>query len=156
MNVLEIVASGVVATLFLDLWQQLLKLVTGLPASNWSLVGRWFVHAFRGTFFHSPIAAKPAEPNELAIGWIGHYAVGIVYGLAYLVVIRNVLGLEPSIVNGLVFGAISVVVPWFAFMPMMGAGVLGKKTPKPLVASLQSLGSHTAFGLGLAVGSFVA
>jgi hypothetical protein len=155
MKLVEIVVSGLFCSLFLDIWQQALKAATGLPAGNWALVGRWFVEAGKGRIFHDPIAKAPPHPNELVIGWIGHYAVGVLYGLVYVVLIEDVLGLQPGIVNGLVFGAASVVVPWFFFMPAMGAGVLGSKTPRPLVASLQSLGSHTACGLGLAVGAML-
>ncbi|MBI1778122.1 MAG: DUF2938 family protein [Proteobacteria bacterium] len=155
MNIVEIVASGIMGTVFLDLWQQGLRLATGLPAGNWGLVGRWFGHAARGTFFHEPIAKAEPVNNEIVIGWVGHYAVGVLYGLVYVVLIRTVLGLEPSLANGLVFGVASVVVPWFYFMPAMGAGVLGNKTAAPLIACLQSLASHTACGLGLAVGSLM-
>ncbi len=153
MIVLEILASGVVATAFLDLWQRLLRWVTGLPTANWGLVGRWFVHALGGRLMHDPIASAPAVPGEVRIGWIVHYATGVVYGLIYLILLRRGLGVEPSILNGLIFGVLSVVVPWFFFMPAMGAGMLGSKTPAPLKACLQSLGSHTAFGLGRAVGA---
>jgi hypothetical protein len=152
---LEMIASGVVATAFLDLWQRLLRLLTGLPAGNWAFVGRWFVHALRGRFMHSPIAASPEVPNELPIGWVFHYAVGVVYGVVYVLLLRYGLGLEPTLLNGLVFGVLSTVVPWFFFMPVMGAGVLGSKTPAPLKACLQALASHAAFGLGLAVGAMV-
>jgi len=155
MRIIEIVVSGIGCCLFLDVWQQALKAATGLPAGNWALVGRWFVEAGHGRFFHDPIAKAPSHPNELAIGWIGHYAVGILYGLVYVVLIEDVLGMKPSLTNGLVFGVASVVVPWFFFMPAMGAGVLGTKTPRPVTASLQSLASHTACGLGLAAGAML-
>jgi hypothetical protein len=155
MKVLEIVASGVAATLFLDIWQQILRLMSGLPATNWGLIGRWFVAAGKGKLFHDSIAKEPPVANEVRIGWVSHYAVGVVYGLAYLVFLRHVLGIEPTLANGLIFGACSVVVPWFFFMPAMGAGVLANKTPRPIVPCLQALASHTAFGLGLAAGSFL-
>ncbi|MBL8700847.1 MAG: DUF2938 family protein [Alphaproteobacteria bacterium] len=152
---LEMIVSGVVATVFLDVWQRILRAMTGLPTANWALTGRWFVNAFRGKFMHSPIAAAPAEPNELAIGWTGHYIVGAAYGFVYVPLMRHVLGIEPSLLNGLVFGIASTIVPWFFFMPAMGAGVLARNTPKPLVGCLQALGSHTAFGAGLAVGAMM-
>ena len=155
MNILEMIASGLVATLFLDLWQQALRLATGLPASNWALVGRWFVHAGRGKFFHDAIAKEPPEPNETAIGWIGHYIVGVAYGPIYIGLLRYGFGVEPDIANGLMFGALSVVVPWFFFMPAMGAGMLALKTPAPATARLQALAGHTVFGLGLAAGSML-
>lgn len=152
---LEMIVSGLVATAFLDIWQRILHATAGLPPSNWALVGRWFVNAGRGTFFHDAIAKKPEEPNELAIGWAGHYLVGILYGFVYVPLMRHGLGLEPSLLNGLVFGIASTVVPWFFFMPAMGAGVLGRNTPRPPVACLQALAGHTAFGLGLAVGAIL-
>lgn len=152
---LEMIVSGLMATVFLDAWQRILHAIAGLPPSNWALVGRWFVNAGRGTFFHEAIAKKPEERNELAIGWIGHYAVGILYGFVYVPLMRSGLGLEPSLFNGIVFGIASTVVPWFFFMPAMGAGVLANKTPRPRLACLQALGGHTVFGLGLAVGAML-
>jgi hypothetical protein len=153
MRVLEMIASGVAATALLDIWQRVLHAATGIPPSNWALVGRWFTQAARGTFFHKAIADVAAAPNELAIGWIGHYAVGILYGFIYVPLMRNGLGLEPSLLNGLVFGAASVVVPWFFFMPAMGSGVLGANTPDPRRACLLAFIGHVVFGLGLALGA---
>lgn len=153
--ILECIVSGVVATLFLDIWQQILKAATGLPASNWGMVGRWFAGAAKGEFFRGPVAQKPPVANEAAIGWIGHYATGIVYGFVYVPLMRYGLKIEPSLINGLVFGAVSVVVPWFFFMPAMGAGVMAKNAPKPIIPCLQSFASHVAFGLGLAVGAIL-
>lgn len=155
MSVIGAVLSGVVATLFLDIWQRLLKAFAGIPPSNWALVGRWFVAAGRGRFFHASIGDEPEAANELAIGWIGHYAVGIVYGFVYLAVIIWLLGSAPGLLNGLVFGALSVVVPWFFFMPAMGAGVMGSKTPDPKKASLLAFLAHCVFGVGLAVGAML-
>src|SRR5947209_18827629 len=120
MHIVEMIVSGILGTLFLDLWQQALKAATGLPSGNWALVGRWFVEAGQGRIFHDPIAKAPAYPNEVAIGWTGHYAVGILYGVVYVGLIEDVLGLAPTIANGIVFGVASVVVPWFFFMPAMG------------------------------------
>lgn len=148
----KMIASGIVATACLDLWQIGLRAATGWPVSNWGFVGRWFVHAGRGTIYHASIAAAAPVPNEVAIGWIGHYATGIVYGVVYVGLLRG-LGIEPTILNGLVFGMLSVVVPWFFFQPAMGAGVMGANTPSPARASLQSFLSHTAFGFGLGLGA---
>jgi len=153
---LEMIASGFVATVFLDVWQLALNRLTGLPISNWSLTGRWFVQASKGVFFHKAIAEKPEAPRERLIGWIGHYVVGIGYGFVYVPLLRNLLQVEPgSWLNGLIFGIASVVVPWFFFMPAMGAGVMGRNTPNPLRACLMSMASHIAFGLGLAAGVMI-
>ena len=73
------VVIGIGGTAALDLWALLLSAVFGLPAPNWGLVGRWFAHLAKGTFFHKDITAATAVPNEAALGWFAHYAIGIIY-----------------------------------------------------------------------------
>ena len=149
----EAILSGVVATLFLDLWQRLLFAVKGVPPTSWALVGRWFRSALRGRIFPGVVAQLPEEPGELRLGWTVHYVVGIGYGAVYVLGLRA-FGLEPaSLLNGLVFGIASVAVPWFFFMPAMGVGLLARRAPNPPLARILAFAAHTVFGLGLAVGS---
>lgn len=75
------------------------------------------------------------------------------YGFVYVPLMRAGFGFEPTLLNGLVFGMASVIVPWFFFMPAMGSGVLGSRTPNPPRACLLAFLAHTIFGLGLAIGS---
>ena len=49
----------------------------------------------------------------------------------------------------LVFGALTVLAPWFVMQPAMGAGFLALKTPTPLRNSLRNLANHSVFGVGL-------
>ena len=51
-----------------------------------------------------------------------------------------------SFMNGIIFGLISVIVPWFFFMPALGKGLLGTKTTSPLMACSLAVGSHIAIG----------
>jgi hypothetical protein len=153
MTLLEPLLSGLVATAALDLWQRLLKLTAGLPPTSWALVGRWWRSAMRGLVFPGSVAALPEGPGELRLGWTVHYLVGVGYGVVYVFGLRA-FGADPaSLWNGLLFGAASVVVPWFFFMPAMGAGLLARRTPRPALARTLALAGHTVFGLGLALGS---
>jgi hypothetical protein len=71
--VLSIVISCVAACLVLDLWQQLLRRVFGIPAANFAVVGRWFLHIWRFKTMYPPtIDSEPPEPNELRVGWCVH------------------------------------------------------------------------------------
>jgi hypothetical protein len=51
---------------------------------------------------------------------------------------------KPTLFNGLVFGALSVVVLWFYFMPCMGKGVMARHTATPVKARSVALANHQA------------
>ena len=64
MAAIEIVIVGVVATTIMDLYQQLIRMVSGLARTNWALVGRWIALMPRGRFLHDTIADTPAVSGE--------------------------------------------------------------------------------------------
>jgi hypothetical protein len=154
--ILQACAAGLVATLVLDLWQRLLFAVTGIPPANWALIGRWFAHLPRGRFIHRPIADSAAVPGELALGWGMHYLIGLVYGFAYVGLMVYGLDRSPSLLNGAIFGACSVVIPWFILQPGLGIGVMGRMTPKPAVPILNAFVSHVIYGVALFAGAALA
>jgi hypothetical protein len=155
-EVTAILLAGVIACLAMDAWQQILKRITGIPATNWAMVGRWFVLTLkRGTMYHPTIDNEPPAPNELPIGWIVHYFVSVMYAVIYLVLMIDRV-IEPTLADGFLFGAASVVVPWFYFMPCMGKGVMGKLTPNPQKACLISLSSHLVYGTAMGLGFLIA
>ncbi len=49
------------------------------------LVGRWFWHLRHGQIFHDNISDAKPYKHEVALGWIGHYAVGILYGVIFAI-----------------------------------------------------------------------
>ena len=65
----------------------------------------------------------------------------------------NLLGVGP--IDGMIFGIISVVVPWFFFLPALGNGVLGRLTPKPILVCSLALMMHTIFGMSIGTGYLV-
>jgi len=73
------------------------------------------------------------------------------YAVIYLVLMIDRV-VEPTLADGFLFGAVSVVVPWFYFMPCMGKGVMGKFTPNPKKACLISLSSHLVYGTAMGLG----
>jgi len=145
-------ALGIIATLVLDAWAAIAKHLLRLPTADWGMVGRWFGHMPGGVFAHRSISAAPPIRNELALGWAGHYLIGVLYGLAYLVLVRRVFSLEPSLVSALVFGLATLFAPWLILQPAMGAGVFASRTPRPALVRLVNLSMHAVFGAGLYVG----
>lgn len=154
--VVQACIAGVFATVVLDRWQRLLHAVAGIPPANWAFVGRWFAYIPRGRLVHRPIAATAAVRGELALGWGLHYLIGIAYGFAYLGLVVFALDRPPSLLNGFVFGAASVIIPWFILQPGLGIGIMGRLAPNPRVPMLMALVAHLLYGVALFVGTWLA
>ena len=101
--------------------------------------------------YHATIDNEPPFANELPIGWIVHYCVSVIYAVFYWMLMLQGM-IQPTLADGFLFGAVSVVVPWFYFMPCMGTGVMGKFTPNPMKACLISLSNHLVFGTAMGFG----
>lgn len=150
--VLQLVAGGVAGCLFMDIWQRIFYLLSGNPPSAWNIVGRWaYELATKGRLVNPNIENVPALSFELPLGWVFHYLVGCGYAAIYLVLMQAGY-LTTSVVDGFIFGAASVVVPWFMFLPCMGKGMLARNTPVPLKVCTIALITHIIFGIGIAFG----
>ena len=132
-----------------DLWAAFLKRFFGAPASNWGFVGRWFGHFPRGRFVHDSIAQAPAVRGELVIGWAAHYAIGIIFAALLVAICGLEWARHPTPLPALIFGLVTVAVPFFVMQPAIGAGIAASKTPKPAQARLRSIAGHAVFGIGL-------
>ena len=148
----EIIAVGIFSCLLFDLWQRIFKLLTGIPPSNWAMVGRWLVNLIKNRqVFVNNITAIKSYESELLIGWLFHYFVAILYAVIYFLLMEmNIL--NPGFFDGLIFGIISVTVPWFFFQPALGNGMLASKTPEPIKVCLLALMMHTIFGIAIGIG----
>ena len=152
MEIFHIIVVGIVSCVVMDVWQRLLKLLYGINTSDWSVVGRWFVLVFSERKIYNPTIDQVAPiKNELMIGWTVHYSVAILYSIFFYILLEYGI-CSASLINGIIFGLISVVVPWFFFMPVLGKGFLGMKTPSPLMACSLAVGSHIA--IGASIGGF--
>ena len=152
MEIFHIVIIGIVSCVVMDVWQRLLKLLYSINPSDWSVVGRWFVLVVSYRQIYNPTIDQVAPiKNELMIGWIVHYSVAILYSIFFYILLEYGI-CTASLINGIIFGLISVVVPWFFFMPVLGKGFLGMKTPSPLMVCSLAVGSHIA--IGASIGGF--
>lgn len=153
---LRAVLIGVGATLVMDLWALLLKRLFGAPSLDYAMVGRWIGHLPRGRLTHPGIARSAPVAGERAIGWIAHYAIGIVFALLLLAIWGPAWAARPTLPPALIVGIATVAAPFLILQPGMGAGIAASRTPKPGVARLRSLMAHASFGVGLYLAGWVA
>lgn len=145
------VTVGLGATLFMDLWALLMQRAIGLRSADYCLVGRWFCHMPGGVFSHANIADAASKRFECAVGWSAHYAIGVLYALLFVCLATDAWLAAPSVLPALLFGVVTVLVPFLIMQPAFGLGIAAAKAPSPSQARLRSLMAHTSFGLGLYV-----
>ena len=150
--VLEIVIVGVGACVVFDVWQRIFHWFTAIPPSNWAIVGRWTIGLLTsGQVMAHDLELRPNRRNELGVGWFVHYAVAVVYAAIFMLLMRaNIL--SDGFTDGLLFGVVSVVVPWLFFLPCLGKGIMGRLTPNPPLVCALALMMHSIFGVAIGLG----
>jgi len=140
---------GIGATLVLDGWSLLLNKGFGIKSLSFCLVGRWFALMRRGQFRHNGIGKAPAQSGECALGWTAHYAIGVLFAVPLLCWQGGQWLATPTLAPALIFGAVTVLMPFLLMQPAFGLGIAAAKTAAPWQARLKSLSSHLVFGVGL-------
>ena len=149
MRIFESVVTGIVATLCIDLWALLLRVTLDVRSLDYCLLGRWVLHMAEGRVMHRGIASSPARPHECTIGWIAHYSIGAAFGVLFIGVMGEAWQSRPTLLSALVFGVITVMVPWFTMQPAFGLGIAASRTRNPAASRVKSLTTHAIFGAGL-------
>ncbi len=140
---------GVGATIAMDLWAILLNRFAGQALPDWALVGRWFWHLGQGRIFHSDITEATPYRYELRLGWLGHYAVGVLYGILFVLIVGDMWLATPRFLPAWIFGIVTVAAGWFLLQPGLGLGWAASGTPNPWKVRALNLLAHTVFALGL-------
>lgn len=142
-----VVGSG--ATVIMDIWALLMSRLFDIPSLNYRMVGRWVGHIPRGKFVHGNIAASSPVTGERVVGWAAHYAIGIAFAWALLMIVGLDWVRQPTAIPALLTGLVTLAAPFLILQPGMGAGVAASKTPAPWTARSRSLMAHMSYGIGL-------
>lgn len=143
-----VILIGVGATIFMDIWG-LIQKAMGVTTLNYAMVGRWAGHLLRGQIAHSNIGKAAPIAGESSLGWLIHYAVGIVFAFLLVSIYGTAWLQVPTWLPAVLVGTVTVVMPFFVMQPAMGAGVAASRTPTPWINRLRSLLTHAIFGLGM-------
>ncbi len=148
------VVMGVLGTLAMDIWALVLERL-GQPRPNWAMPGRWLGHVLRGQVFHEDIGAAEPVERELALGWALHYGVGVIYGIAFVLLAGRGWVEDLSFLPLWIFSLITIAAGWFLLQPGMGLGWAASQTPSPWKVRMMGLVAHTVFAVGMWVGVLV-
>ncbi|MDR0230068.1 MAG: DUF2938 domain-containing protein [Flavobacteriaceae bacterium] len=146
---------GVGATLFMDLYALINKRLFKIPSLDYAIVGRWIGHFKEGKFVHQNILLASPISGERVIGWCAHYLIGITFALLLLLVTGIEWVVQPTFVPAFLVGLLTTVAPFFLMQPAFGFGIAASKTPRPTIARVRSLMTHTIYGVGLYIAGIV-
>jgi hypothetical protein len=153
---IRVALIGIVATALIDAWALIRRTLFDSALPNYRHVGRWIGHFPYGRLRHDRIADAPAVARELSIGWLAHYLIGMAFA-SLVPALWGVAWLDhPTFAPALLVGIGSVAAPFLLMQPAMGAGIAASRSPAPTAARLQSLLTHTLFGVALFVAARVA
>jgi hypothetical protein len=142
---------GVGATVVMDLWALMLRVIFSIKGLDYAFVGRWVLYMRRGKFLHDSIAAAAPISLERPVGWVVHYGTGVLFAAILAAATGPEWTKAPTLLPALAVGMGSIVAPFFVMQPAFGFGVAASRTPAPWKARLKSLITHTVFGCGLYV-----
>ena len=149
LSLITAIVIGIGATLTTDLLALFLKRTFKIAAPNYCLVGRWLRTMPEGTFWHSSIASVSQKSAECTVGWIAHYIIGVMFAIAFIALVGPNWLQHPTLISALLFGIVTVLIPFFIMQPAFGLGLAASKTPNPMQSRIRSLINHTSFGVGL-------
>ena len=104
----------------------------------------------RGRFTHEDITKAAPIAHEASIGVVAHYAIGLVLGAGYGLLLRVPQPRQSSLPRAAVYGIATTVFRWFWMFPARGQGVMGLRDGDLRVPAF-ALCTHVAYGLGLGV-----
>jgi len=139
---------GIGATIIMDIWLLILKIFK-VPTLNFAFLGRWVGWIFQGKLVHQSIAQSPQIKGEYLLGWVAHYSIGIIFALIFIFLVGSTWLTLPQFYPALLFGVVTVLIPFLIMQPAMGSGFASSKTPHPFLNCVKSLLNHTVFGCGL-------
>jgi len=116
---------------------------------DYCLLGRWVLHMPSGQVMHESIASSSSKRHECTIGWTAHYSIGISLTATFVLLMTDRWIDRPTIAPALLFGILTVAIPFLTMQPAFGLGIAASRTKNPKAARLKSLSTHAAFGLGL-------
>jgi hypothetical protein len=147
--ILHSLVIGIGATALFDLWGLALHLAFGLPAPAWAMGGRWFAYVAQGAIWHDDIGRTAPVAYESAIGWVCHYAIGVLYAAVLLAIWGLDWAHAPTLLPALIIGVGTISAGWFLMSPGMGNGIAASRAASPWKARALGLAAHVVFGLGL-------
>lgn len=145
------VVAGVLGTISMDLLNHLFARTGVILKIDVRMIGRMSAGWAHGRFRYRYPTEMVQVANELLLGYVTHYAIGIGLAIPFVFAWNLLVGKPVSPEWILAYGVATTGASVFLVYPSMGLGIFGKRSPEGIRAPLSSLANHLFFGAGMAV-----
>jgi fluoride ion exporter CrcB/FEX len=146
----EILYSGIYSTLIMDIGEEFVKALFPVKESMApQYLGRWILNMFNGVFIHDNIHTAIQFGFEIPVAILFHYFTGIFLVGIFLWLRNNVKIFPSSIYMGLVYGWVTILLPWLIMFPAFGFGFFGLGAHNDINNIIANIIAHSFFGLGI-------
>lgn len=153
-NFIRIALVGIGATFTVDLSTFIIGLFT-YKSHGILYIGRWVAYVFKGTFFYNNIIDTPSVANELFIGWVTHYTIGILFAFTLIAVFGKKWLANPNFLAPMVIGSVTLFLPICILQPAMGFGIAFSKLPNMWFLLFKIILIHIVYGSGLYLAAII-
>ena len=146
----EIVFMGIFSTMVMDIGEETAKALYPIKESmKPQYLGRWILNMSDGVFIHDNIQTATQFRFEIPVAISCHYFMGIFLVGMFLWLRNNIKNFPSSMVMGLVYGWLTILVPWLIMFPALGFGFFGLGTDNGINNVISSIIAHSFYGLGM-------
>jgi hypothetical protein len=146
----EIIFMGIFSTLVMDLGEETIKALFPIKESMApQYLGRWILNMFNGVFIHDNIQTANHFRFEIPVAISFHYFTGFFLVGIFLWLRSNIKIFPSSMVMGLVYGWITIFLPWLIMFPVLGFGFFGLGAQNGINNIIASIIAHSFYGLGI-------
>lgn len=148
MKIVKTILVGIGSTFAIDIFTFIVSFFGSTPRGILYL-GRWLAYMPKGIFFHKTIIETPSIANELIIGQIAHYSIGIVFTFLLLAMYGEKWLTKPTVFPALIIAFITLIFTIFILQPALGFGIAFSNRPEQGQLIIKSLLIHLVYGFGL-------
>ena len=144
------IVAGVLGTLVMDFLNHVFARTGLLLRIDMKMIGRMAAGWAQGRFIYRDPGEMKQVENELLLGYLTHYAIGLGLAVPFVLGWDLLVGGPPPPTWALIFGVLTTVASVFFVYPSMGLGLFGRRSSEGMRAPLSSLANHFFFGVGMA------
>lgn len=145
---------GIGATVIVDIFTFIVSLFTE-KSHGIQFIGRWIAYLFKGRVYHNTIIETPPFQNEIIIGWVTQYIIGVLFAFVLILLYSKKWLFNPQFIPALIIGCGTLAFPIFVLQPVLGFGVAFSNITNSERLLIKIISIHIVYGTGLYLTAFI-